>query len=972
MKKKLSLAFLIPVLVVLFSFLILKVYPFGDSTIVAIDSNTQYVSFISYLKTIFLGLNDLKYTFSASLGENFIPLLGYYLMSPFNLLTLLFKNSNIKLIFTIIILIKIGLCGLTMEYYLQKKHKNKNTLLFSICYALMSYNIIYMYHTMWFDSVLLFPLVILGIDYIFEDKKPILYIISLSLSIIFNYYIGVIVCLGSVIYFVYKYILEYKIIEKFKVFVNYAASSLLSGMISAFIILPSVFGLQSSKATFGLDNLNFGITTSYLKIIAKLFTGSAGAGEVWRGGPMIACGMLIFILVILYFVNKNISKKEKIVTGGLLIFLTSSFAINALDLIFHGLNTPNCFDFRHAFIFVFFMIMIACKCFVNFDKKDTNFFKYLGIGFIGLSLLIYLQKYKFNSSTYGLTILFSLVVVFILLYLLSRKKISYKTLFIITIIDLLFNTSSYIVILKSADNQSISNYSNYVELVSDTTDKIKELDNGFYRVEKTFDREKNKNMLAINDSMIFDYNGISHFDSTTRTDVELFLEQLGHRRLVSRAYYNKYGSTTLSDMLLGIKYVMSYDNYKNYYKVINDDISVYKNPYYLSIGYAIDNDYTINSNNPFVNQNNIIKSFTSFNEDIYKEASYKLEVKNATLNDNVYTPNGLGELKYLININSNDNLYFYFPTSGEVQEKFQDAKMYVNGEYIEDYFSKYNWGVISLGKFAIGDVIELKFEFDKDLVIYDSYFYFENLDILQKHYNIISSNQVNLEKISSSNLKGTINLNEDKTILFTIPYDDGWEIKVDGKVYKTKTALGVMTSIDLEKGYHEIELNYTPKFLKLGFIVSIIGVIGSLIYLLLIDKIWALYFKFKEIFNYLIIGVMTTIVSLLSYFILSRILDIENNLYFIIANTLSWILSVLFAYITNKTFVFNSKTKGNETIKEAMKFVSSRLVTYGIDLLIMFIFVKVIKLNNDASKLLVQFIVLVLNYVFSKLLVFKK
>ena len=83
------------------------IYPFGDKTIIVIDSNTQYVSFISYLKSVFLGNNDFKYLFSNSLGGNFIPLLGYYLMSPFNLLSVLFSLENIKLFMTISIIIKI-------------------------------------------------------------------------------------------------------------------------------------------------------------------------------------------------------------------------------------------------------------------------------------------------------------------------------------------------------------------------------------------------------------------------------------------------------------------------------------------------------------------------------------------------------------------------------------------------------------------------------------------------------------------------------------------------------------------------------------------------------------------------------------------------------------------------------------------------------------------------------------------------
>ena len=190
MKKNMAKAFFITVGILLLTFLILGIYPFGNKTVVVIDSNTQYVTFLSYLKSILLTNNDFKYTFSATLGENMIPLIGYYLMSIFNLFVIFFRIENIKILFTILILVKIGLCAVTMEYYLEKKYK-KNTLIFSICYALMTYNIVYMYHIMWLDSIMLFPLVILGLDYIFENKSAALYIFALALSIICNYYFNI-------------------------------------------------------------------------------------------------------------------------------------------------------------------------------------------------------------------------------------------------------------------------------------------------------------------------------------------------------------------------------------------------------------------------------------------------------------------------------------------------------------------------------------------------------------------------------------------------------------------------------------------------------------------------------------------------------------------------------------------------------------------------------------------------------------
>ena len=132
-----------------------------------------------------------------------------------------------------------------------------------------------------------------------------------------------------------------------------------------------------------------------------------------------------------------------------------------------------------------------------------------------------------------------------------------------------------------------------------------------------------------------------------------------------------------------------------------------------------------------------------------------------------------------------------------------------------------------------------------------------------------------------------------------------------------------------------------------------------------------LYIKYKEIINYLIFGILTTIVSLLTYYLLVyTILNPNKPIELQIANIISWITCVTFAYITNRKYVFNSKDKN--IIKEITKFYSSRLSTLFIDMLIMFIFVTRLNFNDKIIKIIVQIIIIILNYILSKLLVFKK
>ena len=129
--------------------------------------------------------------------------------------------------------------------------------------------------------------------------------------------------------------------------------------------------------------------------------------------------------------------------------------------------------------------------------------------------------------------------------------------------------------------------------------------------------------------------------------------------------------------------------------------------------------------------------------------------------------------------------------------------------------------------------------------------------------------------------------------------------------------------------------------------------------------------NYREIIAYLIVGVLTTIVSLVTYYLVTiTFLDPNNPIELQIANIISWIFAVAFAYFANRKYVFKSKEENK--VKEATKFVAARLGTLGLDMLTMFIMVSLLGINDRISKLVSQVIVIVGNYIISKLFVFKK
>jgi putative cell wall teichoic acid glycosylation protein gtcA len=127
----------------------------------------------------------------------------------------------------------------------------------------------------------------------------------------------------------------------------------------------------------------------------------------------------------------------------------------------------------------------------------------------------------------------------------------------------------------------------------------------------------------------------------------------------------------------------------------------------------------------------------------------------------------------------------------------------------------------------------------------------------------------------------------------------------------------------------------------------------------------------KEVILYIVFGVLTTLVSLVTYKLcVVTFLNAENALQLQIANIIAWIVSVAFAYVTNRKFVFESENSNK--LQEASKFVTSRIATLLMDMLIMFIGVTLLKFNDGIIKLVSQVVIIVANYVFSKIFVFKK
>lgn len=160
------LAFIIPIIIIMFIILCVKGVWFDSEKLAFGDMQAQYMDMLIYIRSVLFGDNNLIYSTIKGVGGSMYSTFAYYMVSPFNLLLLFVKVKDIMKAVYVIILLKIGLSGLTMNVLLNYKNKDNKliNLTLSLCYPLMAFAVCSYFCIMWFDVIYMAPLVIIGDD----------------------------------------------------------------------------------------------------------------------------------------------------------------------------------------------------------------------------------------------------------------------------------------------------------------------------------------------------------------------------------------------------------------------------------------------------------------------------------------------------------------------------------------------------------------------------------------------------------------------------------------------------------------------------------------------------------------------------------------------------------------------------------------------------------------------------------------
>ena len=354
-------AFFVPAALYLAVLAAARVIPFGDNTLLLWDANNFYVSFLSYWRGVLAGGHDLWYTFNRALGSSMAGLAAYFLLSPLNWLLLLFPANAMALAYSALVVLKIGLCGLTMFIWLQRRYASGwKGLFFSTSYALCGFMAVYAFHVMWLDALILLPLAALGIHRIVEGGKPFLYIAALWLALVSQYYMGYMLCLFSALYFVYL-AGQAKIGLRafFRRLGAFVPASLLAAGLAAAVLIPAVYTVLRGYSLFDVSLLTLTPVNTALSVLYKAYTASTGVLQLKSGGPNYYVGIPLLVLALSYFACSAVPPRKRLWSLGLLAVFVLSFLFTGPYLVWQAFNLPNYFPARFSFLFSFLLVDLA-------------------------------------------------------------------------------------------------------------------------------------------------------------------------------------------------------------------------------------------------------------------------------------------------------------------------------------------------------------------------------------------------------------------------------------------------------------------------------------------------------------------------------------------------------------------------------------------------------------------------------------
>ena len=820
-------AFVLPILVMIAAYAAMGVWPFGDHAAAIIDSYHQYVPFISELHNKIRSGESLFYSWHGGLGFNFWAVMAYYLASPVNLVILLFPAGMMLEMFEVLIILKIALSGLTMAYYL-KYRSGKWTItavLFAQFYALGGFTAAYMWCHMWLDCIFLFPLVVMGAERLIDDGDGRLYIIALGGTVFCNYYISIMVLIFLVLYFFIYWV--QKVRAGLKQFVRrgflYLGSSIAGVLIGAVYLLPTYYVMLHSSQ--GSSPSEWKLYRNFLDVFKQHFM-LLEPTEL-EGAPNIYCGILIALLVIFYAITREIPLRERLSRLLLAAFLLVSLNVNYFDYVWHGLHFPNNLPGRFSFLYIFLMVAMAYDAFRLIGLNGMRRYGIAGIGaaILFAACMIFGEEEipLYASLTTGLVL-----AGYFGFLLLQKKGVTLRRgrfmvhpihLILLLMTAELMGNSIYAVCTDGRITRSL-----YLEDVADMREYL-----AAYGSDQKPYRMEIGEIKGRDDVTRYHLNSMSFFSSTCDDRLEDLVDALGFYKAGNKFTYE--GATPLTDAMLGIRYVAAKEELSAYNLQMVDTIGeeyIFENRRELPIGYLVDDnllDWAIVSGDPFRTQNDFASLAAGTEDPVFTSLETpEPEISSGEFTSTedcrwYYSDSGEGEITFHLNFNQGQDVYAYFEAS-------HCSKVEVESYGNTDSYSDERGHIIHVGPCGEDAQVTMTFTLDDE---YSSGNVRLRLAAFQEKafedtYDVLSASRYKVDSYDSTHISGTMSADRDGILLLSIPYDEGWTIKLDGSKAETFPVGDALTGVRAGAGDHTVVMSYLPPGFLPGLGLTALGI----------------------------------------------------------------------------------------------------------------------------------------------------
>lgn len=797
----------------------------------------QYLPFLYSLRDILAGKASPLYLPSMCLGGNMLGVAAYYLMSPLNLITCLFPREQLYTAVSLLYFLRTGLCGLTMGVYAGRRHGySLRCLVPALAYALMAYMLAYSINYLWQDDVILLPLVALGIVRLIREQRPFLYILALAAALFLNFYIGYILCLFSVLFFLFELIAAEGGNRPAvgKTILSFVTASLAAAALAAVILLPAFRSLAGGKAEFSLSVLSLTPKFALPRMLSKLYPGAFVYEEIMPDGlPQIFCGTVTSALTILYFANRSIPRRRRLLAGGLMLVLAASFWITALDRIWHGLNDPNWYNYRYSFLLSFLMAAAADRELSALREGTRPRHLLLPPVVIAAAAAAAFagQAYAYDGRPAALAAVLIAAAASGALAVYLRPGTGPRlaagalaALLVVHAGELAVNAR----ITLSGLTEQASDADAYAEYAANKAAAFALIDTAgeYVRVESPvfFDQDRCEPML-------FGYDGLSHFGSTIAQENLDLLDRLGLDRYTDLWAMYGPGVTAAADTLLGVRYVVS-DTLAKDYTPLGEagGYTVFENPLALPTGWTADEAVAgpVIAGDSFAAADALYAAAApEIGRDIFVPAAVSAAaLENFTADGTRYTrgADGAAAITWAVTAEADGPLYAEFGIPD-----FPGVMIYADGVMRAMYASAQTNGTVYLGDYAAGDTVEVRLQAFFDITVEYAAFATEDASALARYADALAAGGCPLTKLSPSHYAGGFTTADgDEYLVLTIPYDTSWRIFLDGTAVTPLCVQDGLTALAVTQGRHTVELRYLPAGLVPGAVITAAAAAGLL------------------------------------------------------------------------------------------------------------------------------------------------